>query len=181
MNRGGGWLIALWLAALPAAAQESPSYRLTEHVLNSGGSPLDGSVPTSAHHRVTLEAIGESVLGTGGASASFRLDGGFVSAYPPPREVLGVRFLDASTLAWDAEPSVGSYDLYRDPLSALPGLGYGGCAQSAIPETSTADPDVPAAGAGFFYLVTAENRLGEEGTKGTDGSGAERGNAFPCP
>jgi hypothetical protein len=33
----------------------------------------------------------------------------------------------------------------------------------------------------LFYLVTGENRLGEEGTKGRTSTGAERVNPTPCP
>ena len=41
------------------------------------------------------------------------------------------------------------------------------------------DPVV--AGACLFYLVTARNRLGEEGTKGYRSPGIERPNDAPCP
>jgi hypothetical protein len=34
---------------------------------------------------------------------------------------------------------------------------------------------------GLFYLLTAENRLAEEGTIGTDSDGGERANDSPCP
>ena len=33
----------------------------------------------------------------------------------------------------------------------------------------------------LFYLVTSRNRLGEEGPKGFDHLGVERGNPVPCP
>ena len=42
--------------------------------------------------------------------------------------------------------------------------------------------DVPGSGdAGFLYLVTAENALDEEGSKGSDSAGVPRGNPVPCP
>jgi hypothetical protein len=39
----------------------------------------------------------------------------------------------------------------------------------------------PSSGATFFYLATAKNRLGEEGTKGYRSSSVERPNPTPCP
>ncbi|RMH70289.1 MAG: hypothetical protein D6685_00265, partial [Bacteroidetes bacterium] len=39
---------------------------------------------------------------------------------------------------------------------------------------SVTDSDPIAPGGGFFYLVTARNRLDEEGTKGRDSAGSER-------
>jgi len=42
------------------------------------------------------------------------------------------------------------------------------------------DASIPAAATGYFYLVTAENRLAEEGTKGSNSTGGERlGNVCP--
>jgi hypothetical protein len=49
-----------------------------------------------------------------------------------------------------------------------------------LTETTT-DPDVPSVTTGYFYLVTADNRLDEEGTKGFRSNGTERGNPAPCP
>ena len=168
------------LATAGTASQESPGYRLTEHVFNAGGHPEGGTALTSTSYRVTLDAVGESIAGSGLQSTSYRADSGFGSAHPPPGEVLNLRFIDDQTLVWDPEKSVGVYVLYRDVLSSLSGLGYGVCRQQALAnETATDNDPVPVAD-GFFYLVTAESRLGEEGTKGTDGGGMERqGNACP--
>ena len=175
--------LPLALAASGAAwGQQSASYRLRENVLNGGGHPEGGTVLSSAGYKIRLDAIGEGILGTGLASASFRLDAGFVSAYPPPDEVTGLRFAgDRVTLLWNPEKSTGHYNLYRDLLSTLSGLGYGACRQSPILGETTTDPQVPAMGAGYFYLATAVNRLREEGTKGRDSAGAERLNPAPCP
>jgi hypothetical protein len=175
-------VFAVLIAAVPAAAQTSTNYRLTEQVFNAGGHPSDGIVLSSASFRVTLDAIGESVVGTGLSSASFEMDGSFGAAYPPPGEVLNLRFTDATTLVWDSEKSVGVYNLYRDWLTTLSGLGYGNCEQQDLTDETATDTDTPKpAGRGFFYLVTAENRLNEEGTKGQDSSASERPNPSPCP
>src|SRR2546426_6136868 len=119
MARRGVFLLAL-LWVCPAFAQESTSYRLKESVFNAGGDPYRGSVLSSASYRIRLDAVGDSVAQTGLQGPSFHLDGGFVSAYPPPTEIAGLRFLaDKVTLRWDPEKSVGAYNLYRDLLTAL--------------------------------------------------------------
>lgn len=172
------------LLAVPAQlgfAQTSASYKLTEHAFNAGGHPQDGTVLSSSSYRVRLDAIGDGVLGNALSSASFRMDGGFVGCYPPPGEVEGLRFADLETLVWDPDKSVGHYNLYRDDLDALDGLGFGACLTYDIDGESTTDADTPPAGDGYFYLVTAENRLAEEGTKGVWGGGATRANDAPCP
>lgn len=174
-----------------AAAQTSTSYRLEEYALNAGGTPSQGVVPTSASYSITLASIGDSVVGTGLSSTSFAADVGFDAAYPPPGEVAGtcgtagscLRFTDAQTLTWPAESSAGVYNLYRDLASNLTGLGYGQCEQQDLNGTTTTDGDPVPSGDGFFYLVTVENRLGEEGTKGFRVEGVttiERGGTV-CP
>jgi hypothetical protein len=163
-----------------ALAQESASYRLDEHVFNAGGHPADGVEPVSASYRMSLDAMGDSLVPMSLSSASYRLDGGFGSAYPPPGEVLNLVFLDDENLAWDPERSAGTYDLYRDVVGALPGLGYGACQQQDLPSAGATDTDLAPTGQSFFYLVTVSNRLGEAGTKGFDGGDGEREGTV-CP
>jgi len=163
------------------AAQSSAGYELSEHSFNSGGHPSDGVVMSSAGYRITMDAIGDAVLGNGMSSASYRMDGGFTSAYRPPGEIPELWFSDKQTLNWDPEKSVGVYNLYRELLSTLSSLGYGSCEQHDITGETTTDVDSPPGGDGYFYLVTAENRIGEEGTKGKDSDDAERPNDSPCP
>jgi hypothetical protein len=161
-------------------AQQSASYKLAEHTFNAASHPSGGTVLGSASYRVRLDAIGDAVAGMSLASASFRADGGFVARYPAPTEVAGLRFVNKTSLAWNAERSAGVYNLYRDVVSTLP-VSFGACWQTSIPGTSTSDAEVPSIGTALFYLVTAENRLGEEGTKGYSSSGAQRPNSAPCP
>ena len=169
------------LFALPALAQQSASYDLSEHTFNAGGHPADGTVLSSLSYRVTLDALGDGVAGRNLVSASYRVDGSFVFGYPPPGEVHGLWFSDEQTLHWNPERSVGDYNLYRDLLSSLSGLSYGACEQHDLPDNTATDTDPVPGGDGHFYLVTAENRLEEEGTKGADSDGAERPNPNPCP
>ncbi len=175
MNARRGLAATIILAsALSALAGQSTSYKLEEYVFNSGGNPIGGAVPTSTGYRVSLDALGEGILGPGPSSASFSMDGGFVSAYPPPGEVADLHFTDEQTLVWTPEKSVGVYDLYRGLISQLPGVGYGLCSQPDLASPTATDTDVPPIATGFMFLVTAENRLGEKGTKGFARSGAER-------
>jgi len=99
---------------------------------------------------------------------------------PPPGEVRNQIWTDKTTMVWDHEPSLGTYNLYRDAISAMPG-GFGACLQSAIATESAIDTALPTVGAGWFYIVTARSNLGQEGTKGFQSSGAERSNPAPCP
>lgn len=173
-------LAAAMATSAPGLAQQSTSFVLTEHVLNAGGAPVQGTALTSTSFRMTLAALGDGVVARGLTSASYGADISFVPAYAPPGEVMNLDFADATTLVWDAEPSVGHYNLYRDLASALPGLGYGACLDPLVVVETATDTAVPPDGAIYFYLVTAENRLLEEGTKGYSSAGAER-QGTDCP
>ena len=177
------FIAGLFVAALPAAAlgQSSPSHTQNEHVFNAGGRPAQAVISTSPSFRISLDSIGEPVIGRAMTSASFRLGGGLGTAYPPPGEVDGLQLLaDRQTLVWSAEPGSTVYNVYSGTLSSLPG-GFGTCAVARVEDTSAVDAALPDPGAGFFYLVTGVNRLREEGTKGRTSSGAERPNPLPCP
>lgn len=170
------------LVQTPCQAQASASHHLTEFALNDGGDPAQAGVPASASHRITLDAVGDGTLGPGLSSASHHLDGGFVSFFPPPGEVTGLLFMfDNKTLTWTPEKSVGRYEVYRGLVSSLASGGTGTCFAPDITGEAAGDGSLPAVGAGYFYLVTARNRLGEEGTKGFRSSGSERPNPLPCP
>lgn len=173
-------LFALLLAAGPALAQQSASYRVSDQTLNAGGRPEGGAIAVSPSYRVTLDALGEAAAGSTLAAASYRVDGGFTATYPPPGEVHDLRFATPAELHWTRERSIGAYDLYRGGIGALPGT-YGTCLKSAILSETWSDPSLPAVGSGFFYLATSVNRLGEKGTKGSDSAGTERDRSLPCP
>ena len=165
-----------------ALAQESAHFRLREWAFNAGGDPLAGQHAASAHYGITLDSVGDAVAAARLASLSFRMDGGFVPAYPPPGEVRGLRLrVDRATLDFDPERSAGSYNLYRDLLTTLSGGGTGACLQYGLQETTAIDASTPPGGNGWFYLVTVENRLSEEGAKGSRSDGSPRPNPVPCP
>lgn len=175
-----------------AMAQSSGSFQIEQPTINQGGHPFDGVVLKSTKYKISPDAIGEGVAVAEMTSASFRMDAGFVSAYGPPGEVAAscgaggscltlARGAPAGTaqLTWPVEPSVLTYDLYRDVIGNLPGLGFGTCSQLGLTSETATDTTVPGSD-GFFYLVTAVNRLGEQGTKGFRSSAYERlGNTCP--
>jgi hypothetical protein len=165
----------------PAHAQQGATFKLTEHVFNAGGHPANGVVLASPSFRMSLDAIGDAVPMQRLSGPSFRMDASFVAAYPPPGEVLGLRFTAHDTLLWDAERSAGAYNVYREPVSDLSALAYGECRQPGLFTRTASDTEDPPPGTGFFYLVTVENRLGEEGTKGYASDMLERANPEPCP
>jgi len=86
---------------------------------------------------------------------------------------------DHQTLVWDPERSIGTYNLYRGVLDSP--AGYGDCEQQDLESETTEDSSQPPTGAGYFYLITASNRLDDEGTLGWDSVDAERPNSDPCP
>lgn len=168
------------IAIAPAHAQTSASFKLNEFTLNAGGDPQNGSSAASASFHIKLDAIGDAAAGAGLSSASFRGDAGFVGGYPPPGEVQSFRFIDKTIFGWNPERSVGEYEIYRGTIASVSGsngtcFAQGGAAEAAV------DVATPSAGQGWFYLVTARNRLKEEGTMGFRSSGAERANTAPCP
>ena len=174
------WIGVLLLGA-SALAQHSASYNISDHVFNAGGHPDAGTVLTSDSFRISLDLIGDGAVGLTLGSASFRMGGSFAACYPPPGEVPDLRFSEVGVLEWEPERSMGTYNLYRDLVSSLAGGDYGECEQYGLPGESAIDNDPVPVGDGFFYLVTVENRLGEEGTKGLDSAGSERSNPNFCP
>lgn len=164
-------------------AQTSTSFKLAEHVFNAGGHPEQGTVLTSASFQVTLDAIGHGVTPAVLTGVSYIIDGGFVGSFPLPGEVENLHFTDATTLVWDVDGSIGDYALYQGSITTPFDADYGSCQQPPPPittETVTVTA-TPSEGEALFFLVTARNRLSEEGTKGFDSSMAERSNLTPCP
>ena len=177
----GVLVVCLTAALCTAGAQESGSFKLKEHTLNSGGSPAGGSAPASASFRISHDAIGNSIGYRALSGPSFRMDPNFVAAYRPAGEITGLLFSDNQTLAWNGEQAAAGYSVYRDLLPNLSGPGYGNCLATDIPVNTTTDSEVPPLSNGYFYLVAARNRLDEEGTIGFDSANSERTNPTPCP
>ena len=60
-------------------------------------------------------------------------------------------------------------------------LSAGACEHDDLTSETVVESGTPPTGNGCFYLVTAENLLREEGTKGWTSGGVERLNPAPCP
>jgi hypothetical protein len=191
MKTKGVFLLATVLLTFgPALAQSSLDFEVESQAFNAGGHPAGGQILTSGSFRVTLDAIGGSVTGLSLAGGPFTTDVGLAVSYPPTGEIAPfcdgtaarcAVFTTRTQLVWPAERSTGVYHVYRGTLASLPALAFGVCWRFDVPGELVVETATPAAGTGFFYLVTAENRLGEEGTKGYQSNGTERANAAPCP
>jgi hypothetical protein len=189
-----GLAVAFFGGSGAAFAQSSPSFQIEQATLNAGGHPADGVVMSSASHTISLDSIGEGAVAVAMTSASFQMDAGLVALYQPPVEVApSCGFASgpclnlarsgpagAAMLSWPFEPSGGTYNVYRGQVGSLPGLGFGTCYQQGLASELALDTDPIPAGQGFFYLVTAANRLGEQGTKGFRSNGAQRTGTV-CP
>jgi hypothetical protein len=88
-------LLALTIAAT-AFGQTSVNFKLEEYTFNNGGNPAPELGSTS--FRLTVDSIGDGFAAWGLAGGSFTMDGGFLPAFPPPGEVISLRFTDADTM-----------------------------------------------------------------------------------
>ncbi len=98
---------------------------------------------------------------------------------------------DKQTVMWDAVSTAVSYDVYRGSLAGLvdtdsdglPDGGYGDCQNhldSDLTDTVYVDPDTPAIGAGFTYLVAFVDSSGPTGL-GNTAAGLRREVTMVCP
>jgi len=164
--------LVVLLGALPLAAQQSASYRVEESSVNSGGSA--GSALSSANYQITLGSLGEAaatqvVL----VSPGYENEPGLIASNAPAGDVPNLRLSGAGALAWDPASSAASYNVYRGFVDELD-LGYGTCLESGLTNPVTTDASSPASGRSFFYLVSASNRLAEEGSAGLSSSALQR-------
>jgi len=63
------------------------------------------------------------------------------------------------------------------PSRIAAAIGWACCLGGGAPHTFVDDPETPASGTVFTYLVRARSALGVAGSFGTDSSGAARENA----
>jgi len=168
--------VCLFVAAL-APAQSSDNYKIEQGTFNNGGNPVPEL--TSSSYRMTLDSIGDGISAVGLSSGSYEMDPGFPPTYAPPGEVLNLRFTSKTQFGWNPESSVGAYNTYRGDLGSF--SGYGACWHAGLTVRSDEDTQTPGAGAGYFYIVTAENRINEEGVKGYNSGGIPDPNPVLCP
>jgi hypothetical protein len=173
MNRLRRLLFALppLAVAAGAAAQSSASHRIEQGTLNDGGHPP--TVLSSPSHQLTLGSIGDGPAVGPASSASHQVGSGLPTVFAPPGEVTNLRLGSPDQLTWAPDPSVGSYNLYRGDIADLP-TSYGVQIQSSLAAPATSDATQTPASGCLFYLITASNRLDEEGPKGFDSDGNPR-------
>jgi hypothetical protein len=157
-----------------AHAQSSSSFQISNSVVNAGGHPQQGQKMESASYQVSLDAIGDAVWS--GASATYASGSGFVGRYRPPGELGNLRFTAKINLTWNYDTGLTKSNLYRGATAA-----GAACYQPNLPGNSFLEPASPSADTGWYYLVGAENLLGEEGPLGTGPGGAPRAPSAPCP
>ena len=170
-------LCCLFIFSDEVKAQGSEGYLNRERSFNNGGNP--SPVLVSENFQINLGSLGENLTMSSCESNDYTLVGGFSFSYPPPGEVMNLRFVDSSILEWDADLSAGTYNVYRGLVSEL-ATTYGSCHIVDIGQVQASDPEIPVQGECYFYIVTACNRVGEEGTMGRDSSDTERPNVSPC-
>ena len=166
--------LILVLPVSVSTAQSSASFKIEESAFVAAGHPDDATILTSTDYRITFDTLAGPFLPTSMSSAGFISEATWFYTYRPPLEISGLVFVDKTTLEWIGSPAAGSYNLYRDTVTNLAGASYGNCIQQGIPSSTTMDADAVPGGETFFYLVTVENRLGEEGGKGSQSDGMER-------
>ncbi len=82
-------------------------------------------------------------------------------------------------LKWDPAPGADVYSVTRGGLDGLVAGMHGNCLSEGIQGTSLEDPEMPAAGTGFFYLVQAQSFDCGLGPLGFDSGEEERLNLDP--
>lgn len=106
-----------------------------------------------------------------------------ISVPPEAAPVAAPLAWSGAQMSWAADPSVSLYNVYRGalPLADLDLNGvadsYGSPFACGLTAPLCADPEVPALGGGFSYLVTGRNSIGEGTlgfTRNNAGGGVER-------
>ncbi len=95
---------------------------------------------------------------------------------PPPGVGPSLRFEGKTTLAWEPVTGAERYDVYRGTRPDGTDLA---CLVFRTPETTAEDPETPAVGGLFTYVVAAWNADGE-GSLGAGTDGTERVPAVRC-
>lgn len=101
----------------------------------------------------------------------------------PPAEVTGLVVMHLGNglaeLTWAPAAGSDSYSITRGTVATLATGSYGPCLASSVLTNGTRDPQLPAPGQGFVYLVQGYDSVCGAGTLGVDSTGAERINFSP--
>jgi hypothetical protein len=144
------------------------------------GTPYQGVNETGSFSVLSLESVcdDDGVSPFGGDC-----DDTNPSVWGRASEVRDLRFASRTVLTWSEPANTGGtlpirYDTLRSTSPST--FGEETCFVSGGSETSTADPESPAMGTSFFYLVRGENVCGD-GDLGTGGSLEWPRQAATCP
>jgi hypothetical protein len=94
--------------------------------------------------------------------------------------VLGKPSPSVARLVWNAAPGAQSYSITRGDLDSVDTWVYGPCWAEAIVGTTHDDPQVPAPGQGYLYLIQPWTSVCGAGSLGEQAPGVERHNADPA-
>jgi hypothetical protein len=148
-----------------------------DYRLRSGSPAIDSALASAAPNR---DLRGQRRPLDGNRDGNAIADRG---AYEFDRnDVLNLRFLNGSTLTWDAAIGATRYHFYSGALATLGTNGLDVCRDPDDPNTGDlffAETLNPVDGAGFTYLVTAV--VGTEQTAGWNSFGLERFLPALCP
>jgi hypothetical protein len=167
----------LFLLALDAAAGTGASCplagpaSLASAPTTALGMPgVAASVGVSAGDESTTAGTSDPALG---ATIACAVTPGEVS---PPGGPEPLRFVDRGELRW--EPAAGScsttFSVYRDAFFAFGSPALGQCWAANLTTSLALEPDTPAAGEGWLYLVAGR-------ANGIEGPTGHPGPAVPCP
>ncbi len=87
---------------------------------------------------------------------------------------------NGTALSWSTATGADCYQLTRGALGSWASGDYGSCLAQGLFQTTYTDPDVPAAGEGYFYLVAGQNLDCGLGSPGPTSAEAERVNTNPA-
>lgn len=156
----------------------------------SGPIPLLAELASSENTFVTIEARSlQPSLQSAGAWWKYgpSTDHWICEVWPPkevspPGAGVPLHFQSQTRIAWEGPSNNNAevFNLYRGDVASL-GAGNGpACLQPGLVNPFVEEPDSPTTATGWFYLVTAENVLGE-GQLGSDSLGNARENTQSCP
>ena len=164
-------LLALGIGSASAHEPESASFRLTRSEFAS----IDGStLLLSSSYRLSRSTLGDSIAELSLSGSSFTLATDWTATLPPALEVESLRFESTSRLIWQVERSLGTYRIYRGGPTTQSCIG-----QAA--QTHFEDAALPSPSSAFYFLVTAVDAGGVEGSAGRSSSGSLRTPSGSCP
>jgi hypothetical protein len=103
-----------------------------------------------------------------------------------PSPHIWLEWLTKIKLGWRGDPCDRKHNVYRaqQALVDVDGNGaadsYGSCWRFDLTTPEAEELEIPAPSRVWFYLVTAENSVGE-GSLGFASNGTQRPNTGPCP